>query len=81
MGLQGPCQWRRPRGMLGTEGSCHIDYKRKEEERKRQHSGEGGHDTTGQRWAEKGCGKPRRSRQVLRVRGADSCGLRSAEKS
>lgn len=39
-------------------------------------------DTIGQRWAGEGCGgKRRRSRQVLRVRGAASCGLRRAEKS
>lgn len=42
---------------------------------------EGGQDTAGQRRAEEVSGKPRCSRQVLRVRGADSCGLRRAEKS
>lgn len=38
-------------------------------------------DTIGQRWAGERCGKPRCSRQVLRVRGAASCRLRRAEKS
>lgn len=70
--------------MLGAEAAA-APTTRREEEGRAGAEGRVGRsstqDTTEQRWAEEGRGRPRHSRQVLRVRGADSCGLRRAEKS